>query len=125
MAKKKILIVDDDVELGEEMAEILESEGYSAEAVSDGHQVSRLVRGKTYDLFLLDYKMKELSGVDVLKTILRTRPGAAALFVSGKPGLVALLKEEGLLGAVRGVIGKPFDPALLLAKVKSCLAPAA
>lgn len=120
MKKKKILIIDDDVELGEEMAEMLRAEGYSADNISDGMKGLEQARAGSYDVFLLDYKMGGITGVELLKKIKRSDPKAAVFLVSGRPGLEAALKAEDLLDSVAGIIEKPFEPRLLLEKLKSC-----
>ncbi|HBA60246.1 MAG TPA: hypothetical protein DCZ92_05425 [Elusimicrobia bacterium] len=119
MAKKKILIVDDDPELGEEMAELLEAEGYSAERTSGGQGARDLLRGGSYDVFLLDFKMGDMTGLELLKEVRKADPDAAVFLVSGKPGLEALLEKENLAGAVSGIIEKPFAPDLLLEKLSA------
>jgi DNA-binding response OmpR family regulator len=120
MEKKKILIIDDDAELGDEMAEFLAAEGYSADNISDGLHGLELIRKNSYDIFLLDYKMKDITGVDLLKVIKQRDPNAAIFFISGKPGLESILKTENLLDVIKGIIEKPFDTRSLLDKIKSC-----
>lgn len=120
MAKKKILIIDDDAELSEEMAEVLEAEGYSADKISDGRKGLELIRKNVYDVFLLDFKIHGMTGVDILKEIRRQAPEASVFFVSGKPGLAAVLEKENLSGAVKGIIEKPFNSQFLLEKIRAC-----
>ncbi|HAF96335.1 MAG: hypothetical protein A2X34_04610 [Elusimicrobia bacterium GWC2_51_8] len=120
MAKKRILIIDDDAELGEEMAEILEAEGYSVEKVSDGLKGIELIRKNIYNVFLLDFKIQGMTGIDLLKIIRKKDPKAAVFFVSGRPGLDAILAAESLSDEIKGIIEKPFDSELLLEKVRAC-----
>jgi len=124
MTKKKIILIDDDAELSEEMAELLEAEGYSVDSVSDGRKAVELVRKKKYDLYLLDFKMQGMTGLDVLKEVRKKNPKAAVFFVSGRPGLAALIEEGAPVSAVREIIEKPFDARVLLDKIRSCLAAA-
>jgi len=120
MSKKKILIVDDDAELGEEMAELLEAEGHSADIVSDGAKSLALIRNNGYNVFLLDFKIQGMTGIDLLKEIRKKDRKAAVFFISGRPGLDAVLKEENLYDIVTGIIEKPFDPQILLEKIRTC-----
>ncbi len=120
MKKKKILIVDDDLELSEEMAEMLNNEGYAADHISDVQGGRDLILRDGYDIFLLDFKIKTMTGIDLLKEIRAKHPQAVVFFISGKPGLAALLAKEGLAGEVKDIIEKPFSPRLLLEKIDKC-----
>jgi len=117
---KKILIIDDDPELCEEMAEILESEGYLVDNASDGVKGMELLWKNIYHVFLLDFKIQGMTGIDLLKEIRKKDPKAAVFFVSGRPGLDAILAAENLSDAVKGIIEKPFDSQLLLEKIEAC-----
>lgn len=121
MPEQRILIIDDDAELCEELTELLASEGYAVDSMMDG--VSGLDRLKTteYELVILDFKMPGLSGIEALRELRKTHFPPAVLFVSGKPFLDKELDEEQLSGLVGGVVPKPFDSGLLLRKVRSLL----
>lgn len=121
MPEPRILIIDDDAELCEEMTELLASEGYAVDSSMDG--VSGLDRLKTtaYHLVILDFKMPGLSGIEALRELKKTHLPPAVLFVSGKPFMDKELDEEQLGGLVGGVVAKPFESDFLLRKVKSLL----
>ena len=116
---KRILIVDDDKELSEEMAAILCDQGYLVEDTSDTVQAEKLINENAYDVYLLDYKMSGLSGVDLLRKIKEKEPGAAVLIISGRPSIDKLLKEEKVSHLVSAIIKKPFDVESLLQKIKT------
>ena len=120
MAKKKILLVDDDAELCSELAETLEAEGYSVDAATDGAAGIKLIQKKAHDIYLLDFKMQEMTGIDVLKEIKKAGRKAAIFFVSGRPGLEAVLKAEKLSDSINGIIEKPFELQFLLEKLRTC-----
>src|SRR5207244_10886379 len=66
---QKILVIDDDVELCELVAEYLEPEGYTVEAVHDGPAgVARALSGE-HALAVLDYMLPGLNGFEVLRQI--------------------------------------------------------
>ena len=56
MSNKRILIIDDDVELCGEVAEMLAGEGYLVESTSDPAQGRRLIDTRKFDIAILDYK---------------------------------------------------------------------
>ena len=116
---KKILIVDDDAELAEEIAEILLGQGYSVEKTSDSAQGERLIKENIYDIYLLDYKMSGLSGVELLKKVKEKNSKSIVFIISGRPFIEKILKEEDVDNLVAGIIKKPFDPEVLLQKIKT------
>jgi len=120
MRAKKILIIDDDAELSEELAEVLGAEGYPVENISDGFRAVKMLEKNGYDIVLLDFKMQGITGLDILKEIRAKSPSAAVFFVSGKPGLDAILEEADMAAAVDAIIEKPFDPQTLLDRINAC-----
>ena len=66
---QQILVIDDDVELCELVAEYLEPDGYKVEAVPEGHEgVQRALSGE-HALVVLDYMLPGLNGFEVLRQI--------------------------------------------------------
>ena len=116
--KKKILIIEDDIDLGEETAELLESEGYEADFISDPFEAEKaLDRG--CDIVLLDYKMPGKDGTEIARLILEKKYRVKILVITGKPFIKKLFEEEGLLDAVEDFLVKPFDNETLLSRIKS------
>jgi two-component system response regulator CpxR len=71
---QEILVIDDDVELCELVAEYLEPDGYKVEAVHEGHEgVQRALSGK-HVLVVLDYMLPGLNGFEVLRQIRASSP---------------------------------------------------
>ncbi|KKR30443.1 MAG: hypothetical protein A2149_05135 [Candidatus Schekmanbacteria bacterium RBG_16_38_11] len=116
---KKILIIDDDAELCEEMAEFLNDEGYSVQTALDGNQGEKLIRKNNYDVILLDFKMPGLNGIDMLKIVKEKKPKPAVFIISGRPFIEKLLEEEKLTSVVDGIMGKPFDLEMMLKRIRS------
>jgi len=69
MAKKKVLLVDDEVNFLEIMAQRIESWGFDVIAVSNGKEAIHAVEGKKPDIVILDYMMPEMDGVSTLEEI--------------------------------------------------------
>ena len=118
MNVKRILIIDDDLELCEELSDSLRSEGYLVEHIQDPIKAEGLMRGGSYDAFLLDYKMPLLSGIDLLKKLKKDNVRRQILIISGKPHVEVVLKEENLSDMVRGIIAKPIIFETLLEKIR-------
>lgn len=118
MAIRRILIIDDDIEFSEELAESLKEEGYFADCTSDPFKGEELIRSDGYDTVLLDYKMPGLSGIDILKKLKAHGIRKRIFIVTGKPLAESALKEENLSDAISGIISKPIDFGDLLEKIK-------
>lgn len=118
MANKNILIIDDDVELGQEIAEILIEEGYSVKNTSDPVQGQGFIDAHKFDVAILDYKLPGTTGTELLKRIKKNNPETKVFIVSGRPFIEKLIKEEKVFHLLSGIISKPFDCDELLRKIK-------
>ena len=116
---KKILIIDDDVELCEEIAEILRDEGHFVQTVSDDSAGRDHINKNIYDIIILDYRMPKLNGVEILRLIKDKDLKGKIFIVSGRPFMDKLLKDENASGLVAAVINKPFDAKTLLEKINA------
>jgi DNA-binding response OmpR family regulator len=129
--KGKILIVDDDEEICDELSETLRNEGYQVEAVYDGAEASKMIAKAGYGLVLLDLKLPNLSGFQILERIRSNNIKTKVLILTGRPlvkrkDLVKqlaeqALREENILKLADGIINKPFDVKNLLNKIKELL----
>ena len=112
MKTKKILIVDDDIQIGNLEQEVLEQHGYTCARAYSGTEAVMLLDRERPDLILLDLMLPGLSGEEVLQKI-REIP---VIVVSAKTGVddkVALL-----LGRAQDYMTKPFSTKELLARVE-------
>lgn len=116
---RKILFIDDDKELSEEMADFLGAQGYGVQTACDGMQAEKFIRECQYDVILMDWKMPKLNGTELLKRIKNVGLKVKIIFISGKPFLDKELKKQGLLPMISGVIAKPYNVVELLTLLKS------
>lgn len=128
--KKQVLIVDDDEEMCEELADILRQEGYFVRIVFNGIDGQKNIRKNIYDLALLDIKMSGINGLEILKYAKEANIKAKIIILTGSLSISQLLGENPLYGKVKYetilkladcVIPKPFDVDKLLATIKSLL----
>lgn len=115
---KKILLIDDDAELCQELAEVLRDEGYLVDEACDVSQGEIFIKQNSYDICLFDYKMPGLSGVDLLRSLKKRSPQSAVLIISGRPLIEEILKKENVSHLVAAVVNKPFDIKILLQSIK-------
>ena len=115
---RKILIVEDDSEIAMLERDYLEIEGFQTQVVSDGESAVETALAGGYDLLLLDLMLPGCNGYDFCRRI-RDRIDVPILMVTARTDSVDKIRGLGL--GADDYIAKPFDPAELVARVKSHL----
>ncbi|MDY4281188.1 MAG: response regulator [[Pasteurella] mairii] len=113
----KLLLVDDDIELVELLAELLRLEGFQVEIAHNGQQALEKLNS-SYDLVLLDIMMPVLNGVETLKQ-LRQRFDTPVMMLTARGNEI-----DRVLGLELGAddyLSKPFNDRELVARIKSIL----
>lgn len=114
--KAKILIVDDNRELCENLAEILRLKGYETVEAYDGYQAIEAFRNDHFKVVLLDVKMPGLSGIETLKILKHIKPDITVIMITAFADDV-LYKDE-LKNIEFDVIQKPLDIDKFLSKME-------
>lgn len=108
---KTILIVDDDVCIGDMLQEVLVKEGYQTARAYSGTEALLYLSGNRPDLILLDLMLPGLSGEELLPLI----EGIPVIVVSARSETAD--KVDLLLSGANDYITKPFDTDELLARI--------
>lgn len=117
---KKILLVDDDVEVVEAMQYTLQAKGYKIVVARDGNQGLAMAEREDPDLVILDMMMPKRSGFLVLEKLRRTRPvPVRIIMITANEGSRHKAYAE-MLG-VDDYLRKPFAMDRLLASVERLL----
>jgi DNA-binding response OmpR family regulator len=115
----KILVVDDDRELQENILEVLTEEGFEVATANHGGEALSAVRKSPFDLVLLDMIMPEMGGMEALPQIKRICPGTQVIIIT------AFATLDNAVNAMRkgadDYITKPFKVSELLVTVRRCL----
>ncbi|NTV53155.1 MAG: response regulator [Candidatus Firestonebacteria bacterium] len=119
MLKEKILIVEDDVEFCDLLAEALREEGFVVAQTNDPIKGKALLEKGSFAAVLLDYKMPGLNGTELVKKIKSEGRSMKVFIISGRPFIDKILETEGLTELVTAVIPKPVDFDLLLKKLRN------
>jgi DNA-binding NtrC family response regulator len=115
MPKGSILVVDDEAEIREGLALLLESEGYTVVAVDTGNAgLARLEEGP-FDLLLLDVSLPDHNGIDLLQQIRQRDPVLPVVLITAY-GSIDMARRAFKNGA-RDYITKPWSNDELLAQV--------
>src|SRR5262249_4981350 len=115
---RRVLVIDDDVELCELLREFLSSEGFAIESVHDGESGLTEVATGAYTMVVLDVMLPGLNGFEVLRRIRQ---------VSRLPVLMLTARGEdvdcivGLELGADDYLPKPFNPRELVARIRAIL----
>lgn len=117
--KYKILLAEDDLNLGFLLVDFLEAEGFNIKLCRDGEAATIAFHNNNYDLCLLDVMLPKKDGFSIAKEIRIKNKSVPLIFITAKS-----LKEDKLKGYDIGAddyITKPFDEEELLWKIKAIL----
>lgn len=112
-----ILIVDDDVDVAESLALVIEGRGHRVEIVHSGEDALLLFRVKPFDLTVMDVKLPGINGVDCFLEMQKTAPAARVILMTGYN--VAPLCEKAIQHGVLSVLLKPLDLIRLFSLIDS------
>jgi DNA-binding response OmpR family regulator len=101
------MIVDDDPELAEGLAEFLSANGYQVEIAADGREAVDKARSQDFDIAFMDVRMPVMNGVDSFFEIRKLKPQAKIVMMTGfKEPILQKAIEAGAIGPLH----KPFNP---------------
>lgn len=112
----KVLVVDDDAQVCKTVGKILQENNYQTQTFTQPRQALQAVRKTPFDIGLIDIKMPDVSGVELVEKIKAEDDRVALLVMTAYPD-VQSAAETMRLGA-RDYITKPFTEEQLLAAVE-------
>ncbi len=117
MEKRKILIVDDDLDILEVIGLILESEGYEVELMSSGHEIFEHISKFNPDLILLDVMLGNMDGREICNNIKNTKDTLhiPIIMISATHNMAEFIKKN---CRPDDFLEKPFDIVNLIHKVE-------
>lgn len=115
----RILIVEDDLDLQEAIAEGLQLNGYAVDTCDNGEDAYGLLYVENYDLAILDLNLPRMDGLEVLAKIRNEKPGLKVLILSARGNVDD--KVRGLDSGANDYLSKPFDFAELEARIRNLL----
>jgi DNA-binding NtrC family response regulator len=115
----RILVVDDDETIRTTMKAILEDEGYLVDLAGTGKEAIQKTQDKNYNVALLDIRLPDMEGVELLKLMKDNVPKTRKIMVTGYPSV------QNAIGALNknadAYLLKPVDVEKLLNTVKEQL----
>jgi DNA-binding NtrC family response regulator len=112
----KLMIVDDEARFLNAIAQRLRKRGFDVRAISNGPEAIEVARKEKFDIALLDLKMPEMDGSEVLKMLKKEHKFLEAIILTGHGSLDSAI-ELTKLGAF-GYLPKPYEFEMLLNTLK-------
>jgi DNA-binding response OmpR family regulator len=118
MERPRVVIVDDDEDLAQEMGEMMNLNGYDVKTVSDPSIAVRVIEEFSPDVVLLDLKMRGTDGFAIADALSRDT-GTVGIPVVAMTGFYGDEERQRLeeYGVVKGFLTKPFAVSEVIAKV--------
>jgi len=116
MSEDRILLVDDDVELGELLVDYLGAEGLDLEVVNDGKRGLEVALREEHSLIVLDVMLPGMNGFEVLRRI-RERSWVPILMLTARGDDVDRI--VGLEMGADDYLPKPFNPREMVARIRA------
>ena len=114
-----ILVIDDQEGIRKSFSAILEKEGYEVDAVATGQEAIKRSKSRFYNLALVDLRLPDMDGIQLLTTMRDTSPKMVKIIVTGYPSM-----ENAIEAVNRGAdayIVKPFTMETLLRTIEEHL----
>ncbi len=116
MTNITLLIVDDEVEFATTLAERMELRGITTQTANNGKDALEMVHSSPPDIVILDLKMPDMSGLDVLQRIKAIHPAIEVIMLTGHGSTASGI--EGMEKGAFDYIMKPVDLTELLEKIR-------
>ena len=115
MKSLRIFVVDDDVDVADSLAELLELSGHSVTTAYSGDDAVEILAREDFDLTFMDVMMPGRNGVESFIEIKKTKPQAKVVLMTGFS--VQDLLDQAVSEGVAGVLHKPVAVDEILSKV--------
>jgi DNA-binding NtrC family response regulator len=116
MKSPEVLLVDDELIVGQRLRTGLEKMGCTVEVSKEPKEAIGKVKEKQFDIVITDIMMPEINGIQVLETVKENSPETRVIIITGFA--TSELAREAMEKGAYDMIAKPFKPADLRAMVK-------
>jgi DNA-binding response OmpR family regulator len=115
----KILLVEDDPQIAEQLKQWFATEGHVFEWAESGEDALQLLEGFSFDVILLDWILPGQTGLDVCRQYRRNGGSSKIIFLTGQGDIDN--KEQGLSYGADDYMVKPFNARELSARIRAVL----
>ena len=119
-ARADILVIDDDPVIRDAVGDVLREQGHHVDRVDRGRAaLERIVRQRPVDLAIVDCRLPDISGLELLRSIKARSPETEVILITGHASLDGAL--EAMAGEASSYLVKPVGTAQLLSTVERAL----
>ena len=115
--KDCILVVDDDEGTRKSLALLLKRKGFETEQAETGKEALAIAEGRAINLTLLDIKLPDIEGIQLLAPLKKTNPDMSVIMITGFASVENAVQS--LTAGASGYITKPIDLDGMLAMIKT------
>jgi len=115
----KLLLTEDDAQLGEALRAILVTNGYSVTWVRSAEDAQRFIQGENFDLLLIDIVLPRMSGLDLLRWTRELTKESAVMMLTARDSVFD--RVLGLDAGADDYLPKPFATDELLSRIRALL----
>ncbi len=115
----RLLLVEDDLMIGEPLLDLLRAEGYAVDWVRDGEMADTALLSQNYDLLILDLGLPKADGMTVLKQLRGRKQSLPVLIATARDALEQRI--AGLDAWADDYVLKPYEFHELLARIRALL----
>jgi len=117
--KAMIYVVDDDPDVLGSLRFLLETDGFDVRTFKSGAAMLRDEASDRADCFVIDYKMPDMNGLDLIRRLRNRRISAPIILITGHPDVHIL--ERAASAGVRHVLRKPLLEDSLIGHIRGAL----
>lgn len=115
----RLLLVEDDLMIGEQLLDLLRAEHYAVDWVRDGEQADGALAAQDYDLVILDLGLPRRDGMSVLRGLRAQKKSVPVLISTARDAVEQRI--AGLDAGADDYVLKPFDLDEFLARIRALL----
>jgi len=115
--RRRVLVVDDDRDHAESVADLLELDGFDIELAFNGEQAIASFSRSDFDVTLLDFRMPGMDGIQTLNKCRAIKPDANVVMMTGYRA--EQLIADAVKGGALGILHKPFNSEDLMSLIQS------
>jgi len=116
---RRLLLTVSDAARMAQLNALVRSAGYEARTAFDGQQALDLLRIESPDVLLLDFELRGIDGLEMLRRLRKQSSGKLTIpVVLLLPPMQVMARREALELGARGIVAMPYDPAELLDSVR-------
>lgn len=116
-----VLVVDDEKLIRLLLSRALKKEGIPVVDAGCGNEAIEKIRDRQFDLVVLDLRLGDISGIDIINNIKKISPDTKIIIVTAYGSEKKEIEKEMMQQGIIGFYEKPFNTFEVIDKIKKCL----